>query len=68
MRGHKARRAATGIDIPCAADVQDRAVGRGERAIDSVTDAMARVLRLDHFIFPRVLQQRISQLNQLAQH
>ena len=54
MRGNETRRIAAMVNIPCATDVQDRAIGRGKGAIHNVTHAVGCFFASDDFIFPSV--------------
>ena len=61
MRGHKTRRAANGINIPCPADIQARAAGRNQSPFHDVTSAVRRLFRLHDFILSRMTKQRVRQ-------
>ena len=62
MRSYKPRRPTTGINIPRCADIQDCAIGCSERTIHSVPGAVLCRLRLNHFIFFHMVEQRLGQL------
>ena len=57
----KARHSGSRIDIPCGAYVQDRTVGRKQRAIHRIASSMFRFLAFDGLILARVAQERLSE-------
>ena len=61
MCGHKTRRIAAGMNIPCGANIQDGAVGRYQRTVNGVTCAVPRLLRLDYLTLAGVPEQSLGQ-------
>ncbi len=61
MRGHKTRRAASDINIPSAAHIQARAIGRNQSSFHNVTSAVRRFFCLHDFILARLEKQRLRQ-------
>ena len=60
MCADKSRRTTARIDIPRAANIQACAVGRGQRAVHDMPDAVFRLLRFHHVVLLRVQEQRLS--------
>lgn len=61
MRRYEARRTASGINIPCAANIQARAVWRHKPPVHDKTPAVRCYFGFYYFIFPRKAKQRLRQ-------
>ena len=61
MRRHKTRRTASDINIPCAANIQACAVGRGQPPVHDKSPAVRRHFSFNDFIFACETKQRIRQ-------
>jgi len=62
MRRHKTRRTASNINIPCAANIQACAVGRGQPPVHDIASTVRRDFGFNDFIFTSQTKQSIRQL------